>query len=317
MLFVNQVLLGVFAPIETFTIKRILLAVSKSYRGIPTGAAGYTPLMSGPAYFIVRSIAQGTHTMEGPSLYLAARQLRPFRGKTVLAVSGNTKIEKERLLQKKVKDIFSWGKHLVIQFDEFALRTHFLLFGAFEAEVDNSSLTGDYKRSYTPRLQLDFENGSIKLFNCSVKFLETRNAKTSYDFTIDIMSPRWSPEKAFASLSAKPEAEIADLLLDQELFAGVGNIIKNEVLWRARVHPQAKVKEIPPSELQQLIAETKKFSLLFYKWRKVFSLRKHLDIYQKSICPRCGIHVKRQKTGKRNRISHFCPVCQVRDEGVV
>src|SRR5512141_272958 len=123
--------------------------------------------------------------MEGPSLYLAANQLRPFKGKTVLSVSGNSKIEKERMLQKKVRNIFSWGKHLIIQFDEFALRTHFLLFGAFEATVDDSTLTGDYKRAYAPRLQLDFENGTIKLFSCSVRFLETRNAKADYDFSID------------------------------------------------------------------------------------------------------------------------------------
>src|SRR5215216_3531445 len=250
--------------------------------------------------------------MEGPSLYLAANQLKPFRGKTVLSVSGNTKIEKERILNKTVKNIFSWGKHLIIQFDEFALRTHFLLFGAFEAEVNNIPLTGDYKRSYTPRLQLDFENGSIKLFNCSVKFLESKNAKASYDFTIDIMSPKWDADKAFNSTSSKPGAEIADILLDQEIFAGVGNIMKNEVLWRVRIHPKTKVKKIPPTELKKLIAETRKFSLLFYKWRKVFLLRKHLDIYQKSICPRCGAKVKREKTGKRNRISHFCPVCQSR-----
>jgi endonuclease-8 len=249
--------------------------------------------------------------MEGPSLYLAARQLKPFKGKTVLSVSGNTKVEKERILHKEVKNIFSWGKHLIIQFDEFALRTHFLLFGTFEAEENQSSLTGDYKRSYMPRLQLDFENGTVKLFNCSVKFLETRNAKASYDFTIDIMSPKWDSAKAFNSVSAKPGAEIADLLLDQEIFAGVGNIIKNKVLWRVRIHPATKVKKIAPAELKGLIAETRKFSLLFYKWRKVFSLRKHLDIYQKSVCPRCGAKVKREKTGKRNRISHFCPVCQI------
>jgi endonuclease-8 len=254
--------------------------------------------------------------MEGPSLYLAARQLKPFRGKTVLSVSGNTKIEKERMLRKKVKNIFSWGKHLVIQFEDFALRTHFLLFGAFEAEVKGSALTGDYKRSYAPRLQLDFEHGTIRMFNCSVKFLETRNAKADYDFTVDIMSPKWDPDQAFDTISAKPEAEIADLLLDQNIFAGVGNIIKNEVLWRVRIHPAAKVREISPTDLEELIAETKKFSLLFYKWRKVFLLRKHLDIYQKSTCPRCGANVKREKTGKRNRISHICPVCQTRDECV-
>jgi endonuclease VIII len=254
--------------------------------------------------------------MEGPSLYLAARQLKPFRGKTVLSVSGNTKIEKDRLLGKTIKTIFAWGKHLVLQFDEFALRTHFLLFVAFEAEVNGSTLTGDYKRSYTPRLQLDFENGNIKMFNCSVLFLETRNAKASYDFTIDIMSPKWDSDKAFETISSKPGAEIADILLDQNIFAGVGNIIKNEVLWRVRIHPATKIKDIPASDVHQLIAETKKFSLLFYKWRKVFLLRKHLDIYQKSICPRCGAGVKREKTGKRNRISHFCPFCQVRDENV-
>ncbi len=216
------------------------------------------------------------------------------------------------MLQKKVKTIFSWGKHLVIQFDEFALRTHFLLFGTFEASVNESTLTGDYQRSYTPRLQLDFENGTIKLFNCSLKFLETKNAKATYDFTIDIMSPQWDADQAFASISSKPGAEIADVLLDQELFAGVGNIIKNEVLWRVCIHPKTKVKNIPAPELKNLIAETRKFSRLFYKWRKVFLLRKHLDIYQKSVCPRCGGKVKREKTGKRNRISHFCPVCQRR-----
>ena len=250
--------------------------------------------------------------MEGPSLYLAANQLKPFRGKTVWSVSGNTKIEKERILKKRVKNIFSWGKHLIIQFDEFALRTHFLLFGAFEAEINDATLTGDYKRSYTPRLQLDFENGNIKLFNCSIKFLETKNAKATYDFAVDIMSPKWDPDKAFDSISSKPGAEIADILLDQEIFAGVGNIIKNEVLWRVRIHPETQVKDMTSSELKQLIAETKSFSLLFYKWRKVFLLRKHLEIYQKSICPRCGAKVKREKTGKRNRISHFCPVCQIR-----
>lgn len=254
--------------------------------------------------------------MEGPSLYLAADQLKPFRGKTVLSVSGNTKIEKERIPEKKVRSIFAWGKHLVIQFDEFALRTHFLLFGAFEAYVNHASLTGDYQRAYTPRLQLDFENGSIKLFNCSVKFLETSHAKASYDFTIDIMSPKWNADQAFDSIVSTLEVEIADILLDQEIFAGVGNIIKNEVLWRVCIHPGTKVKHITSSELRKLITETRKFPLLFYKWRKVFSLRKHLDIYQKSVCPRCRTKLRREKTGKRKRMSHFCPVCQVEDENL-
>ena len=59
--------------------------------------------------------------MEGPSLYLAAEWLSPFVGKVILGVEGNTRIGKEKLKEKKIIDIFSWGKHLVFQFDNFAI----------------------------------------------------------------------------------------------------------------------------------------------------------------------------------------------------
>gem|GEM_PF-6892225 len=62
--------------------------------------------------------------MEGPSLHLAAAQLRPFIGKRVGRVSGNTTITKERLEGEIVRDVFAWGKHLVIQCGDFALRVH-------------------------------------------------------------------------------------------------------------------------------------------------------------------------------------------------
>src|SRR5256885_504703 len=126
--------------------------------------------------------------MEGPSLTLAAEQLQPFCGKVIKSVSGNTKIGKERLENREVKDIFSWGKHLVFQFDEFAMRVHFMLFGTFEADVEGKSVTGDYRRAKEPRLKLEFENGEICMYNCSIKFIESRKAKIEYDFSIDIMS---------------------------------------------------------------------------------------------------------------------------------
>jgi endonuclease-8 len=95
--------------------------------------------------------------MEGPSLALAAEQLRPFRKKTVLEASGNTKLDKAIFVGREVKDIFSWGKHLVLQFDSFALRIHFMLWGTFEAQVDGVWVTGDYRRARVPRLALSFE----------------------------------------------------------------------------------------------------------------------------------------------------------------
>jgi endonuclease-8 len=248
--------------------------------------------------------------MEGPSLRLAKEQLTPFKGQKVLTVSGNTKSGKERLHGAVVKDIFSWGKHLVFQFDAFAVRVHFMLFGTFEAVVQGKPVTGDYQRAFAPRLKMLFGNGDISMFNCSIKFLEDKNAKKSYDFTRDIMSKKWDGAQAYASIKKIKEEEIGDALLDQDIFAGVGNIIKNEVLSRARINPMAEIKDIPPKKLKEIIATAKTYSEQFYKWRKKFVLRKHYTIYQKSACPHCGGKVLRQKTGKKKRWSFYCPVCQ-------
>jgi endonuclease-8 len=248
--------------------------------------------------------------MEGPSLKIAEEQLKPFKKKAVLGITGNTKIDKERLVGEVVKDIFSWGKHLVFQFDTFAMRVHFMLFGTFEAVIEKKAVTGDYKRSFTPRLHLIFKNGTISLFNCSIKFIEEKNAKKSYDFSIDIMSKKWNGEQAYKNIRKYKETQIADALLDQTLFAGVGNIIKNEVLSITRVHPKRLIGDISPKKLKEIVATTFSYSQQFYAWRKKFVLRKHYTIYHKGMCPHCGGKVTKEKTGIRERWSYYCPVCQ-------
>jgi endonuclease VIII len=251
--------------------------------------------------------------MEGPSLYLAREQLKPFTGQRILAVSGNTTIDKERFHGQVVKEIFSWGKHLVFQFDAFALRVHFLLFGTFEASIDGASVTGDYRRARVPRLVFTFANGTVSMFNCSVKIIEEKNVKQTYDLTVDIMSRSWDPAQALKSVRKQREEEIADVLLDQEVFAGVGNIIKNEVLSLTRVPPIAKVKDLSPKKLKEIIAFARSFSQQFLKWRRQFVLRKNLKVHRRGACPYCGAKLVRAKTGKRQRWSYYCRHCQMLD----
>lgn len=249
--------------------------------------------------------------MEGPSIYLATEWLAPFIGKVILEVSGNTHIGKERLDGKIIVDIFSWGKHLVFQFDDFAMRVHFMLYGSFEATVKGKKVTGDYtKQNIAARLRLTFDIGEIIFYSCSLKYLETSNAQNLYDFSTDIMSSAWNPQKAYETLKNQPEDEIADLLLDQRIFSGVGNIIKNEVLFLVKKNPTTIVKDMTPSKLKQIVKKAEEFSFRFYKWRKRFVLKKHYRIYRKGVCPVCGEKVCRKKTGKRERISFFCPNCQ-------
>lgn len=248
--------------------------------------------------------------MEGPSLKLAEAQLKPFKKKRVIEASGNTKLGAEQFVGLEVKDIFSWGKHLVFQFPDRAVRIHFMLFGTYEAEVEGVSVTGDYKRARVPRLSFVFENGRVDMFNCSVKILDTKNAKKEYDFSIDILSPAWDAQKVQKLLAAQPDEEIADALLDQEIFAGVGNIIKNEMLSLVKQNPRTNVGSLTSQELQTLINETRAFSRQFLAWRRAFVLRKNLKVHGRGTCPYCGGKLTKQKTGRRERWAYWCPIDQ-------
>jgi endonuclease-8 len=249
--------------------------------------------------------------MEGPSLFLAVQQLKPFKKKVVLEATGNTRLDKTQFVGRDVKDIFAWGKHLVFQFDVFALRFHFLLWGNFEAEVDGKYVTGDYRRARVPRLAFRFDNGHFDSFSCSVRIVESKNAKRDYDFTTDIMSRKWDGAAALKTMKARPKEQIGDILLDQQVFTGVGNIIKNEVLSLTRIHPETRIGKLSDRKLKAVIAEARAFSKRFYQWRKVFMLKKNLTAYGKSACPHCAGKMRRKKTGKWERWSHICPACQV------
>jgi endonuclease-8 len=248
--------------------------------------------------------------MEGPSIHLAVEQLRPFVGRRILRVSGNSRIGIERLNHRVVRDIFAWGKQLVLQFDTYALRVHFLLWGTFAAIVRGASVTGDYRRTGAPRLVLEFTNGDITMWSASLRFLDTTRARDLYDFSADVLSETWNPRAALRKVRRHPDAEIADVLLDQNIFAGVGNIIKNEVLYRTRTSPFTRVGALSPRRLRAIVADARVFSFRFLELRRVFALKRNLEMYGRSVCARCGGKVNRQVHGTRERRSFFCRRCQ-------
>jgi len=196
---------------------------------------------------------------EGPSIVILKEQVRQFRGKKILHVSGNSKIDYHQLESKKVIDFKSWGKHFLVCCKGITLRVHFMLFGSYRIN----------ERKATPsRLSLQFENGELNLYACSVKIFN-EDPDELYDWSADVMNDAWDPSKAKRKLKQAPETIVADALLNQNIFAGVGNIIKNEVLFRIRVHPKTKVGDLPPKKLNELIKEARNYSFDFLKWKKV------------------------------------------------
>lgn len=238
---------------------------------------------------------------EGPSLIIAKEEMAPFIGKKIIAVSGNTKTDKEQILNKKLLDIKTWGKHLLFCFNGFSVRVHFLMFGKY---LVNANREGD------SRLSMRFKNGEINLYTCSVKFIE-EPLDEIYDWAAVVLSDVWDPKAAKKKLKAIPNTLVTDALLDQNIFAGVGNIIKNEVLYRIKVHPKSKVGDLPTKQLNDLIKEARNYSFDFLKWKKEYTLRKHWLAHTKKTCVRDGDKIVKEYLGKTQRRTFFCNTCQV------
>jgi endonuclease-8 len=124
------------------------------------------------------------------------------------------------------------------------------------------------------------------------------------------MSDAWDPKAAKIKLKKISETLICDALLEQDIFAGVGNIIKNEILYRVGVHPESKVGKIPKSKLKSLIDETRTYSFEFLEWKRNFVLKKHWLAHTKTLCLRCNLPIIKKYTGLKKRRSFFCNNCQ-------
>lgn len=241
---------------------------------------------------------------EGPYLVILkeAAEALHVKGHVIdFAESSDPNINAERLINQKVTDFRVWGKHFLICFEDFTLRIHFMLFGSY--------LINEQKKT-PPRLSLEINDNQLNFYSCSVKFLEG-SPDLFYDWEADIMSDAWNPEIAMEKLKAAPGMYVCDALLDQNIFSGSGNIVKNEVLFRTGIHPLSKLGEIPEDKLREIVEETRNYSFDFLRWKKEDTLKKHWLAHTKAICFHCSMPLVKEYLGKSKRRSYFCTSCQM------
>jgi endonuclease-8 len=241
---------------------------------------------------------------EGPSLYILKEQTARFVGKTIVRAEGNTwAIDTTRLVGQPILALRTWGKQFFIQMPTMVVRIHMLLFGTYRI---------DEERDKPPRLSLHFDDGSfLNFYACSVKEVDC-DIDTAIDWEADVMSEEWNPAKARKKLRAAPDMLACDALLDQTIFSGVGNIIKNEVLFRIRLHPLSTMGALPPAKLRALVEQARDYSFDFLAWKKAFTLKQHWLAHAQKTCPRCHIPFHKGKLGTSNRRSFWCERCQKR-----
>ena len=237
---------------------------------------------------------------EGPSIVLLREEAARFKGRTVRHVGGNSRVDLTPLLGRRIKAVRSWGKHFLLEFSHVTLRIHLMLFGSYRINE---------RKDAVPRVALQFDRDELNFYACSVKLIE-QPLDDVYDWRADVMSDAWDAHLARRKLKAMPDVLVCDALLDQAVFSGVGNIIKNEVLFRIAVHPGSRVGDLPPRVLTRLIHEACNYSFDFLRWKRGHELKKHWEVHARKTCPGCGGPISKLYMGTTRRRTFFCPCCQ-------
>ncbi len=236
---------------------------------------------------------------EGPVIVLMKDALDKFVGQKVISTTGTVQYDHSLIVHHKLKEIKLYGKQTFLIFDQAAIRIHLLMFGSYEMDEQT-------KPEKNLRIGLTFKNGKALFYTCSVKILPLEKLD-EIDWSADVMSEDWNSKNAKNKLKQNPEMLICDALMDQDIFAGVGNIIKNEALFLAGVQPESKVGKIPAKQMNAIIKEARDYSFDFLKWKMKDELSRHWRAYQQKTCPKCGEKLMKKSTGKTKRTSFYCP----------
>ena len=150
---------------------------------------------------------------------------------------------------------------------------------------------------------------------------------------IDALGGGFDPQLAMERLLKHADEAVADVLLRQDVLAGVGNVFKSEVCFVTGVHPYCKVTWLGEDEALALIAAARKLigsnvledsgdTIVTYGGRTRRTTHEShpgasLWVYGRAgePCRRCGERIRRRIQGPDARVTFWCPSCQRMPDG--
>ncbi|XP_017671984.1 PREDICTED: endonuclease 8-like 3 isoform X1 [Lepidothrix coronata] len=263
--------------------------------------------------------------VEGPCCALCGERLRARlrRGQAVRgARSAATAASEGRisghdfLVGHIYRGVETLGKELFMYFDQKALRIHFGMNGSMCINPDGSK----DRNGVLPVLEIQLTEDTVWFFDVTVEYRNAAESERKVRMmeSLDVCSPKFSFLRAESEIKQHKTRMLCDVLLDQAVLPGVGNIIKNEALFDSGLHPAVKVCQLTDEHIRHLVKMTRDFTLLFYKCRKTGSpLYKHYKVYKRPACGQCSGNITVCRLGENNRMTYFCSQCQKADPQLV
>lgn len=276
---------------------------------------------------------------EGDTINRAARALqKAIGGKMVTAFeTGLAKLARvdddTPLAGRVVEKVESRGKWCLIYFSgDLILVTHMLMNGSWHLYR-----TGERWQMPRTRMRVVIRTAEWEAVGFNVPVAEFHTARSLArsnqvpKLGPDILSESFSVENGLARLAAytrdNPDAEIAVVLLNQQVLAGLGNVYKSEVAFAAGVNPFRAMCTITPREMELMVDAAQRYmkanvvdgkgdGIVTYsgnrRTTRAMDREERLWVYRRQgqECRRCGAAVMMRKQGTQARSTYWCPDCQ-------
>jgi endonuclease-8 len=247
---------------------------------------------------------------EGDTIHRAARALQVLVGEPVEVETPHPRaraaIDATLLDGRVLESATAVGKNLVLRFSGgVVLRSHLRLTGRWQVRA-----VGAAPGKGQPWLLLRGRQAEGVLWNGPVLEL---HARALARVGPDILA---SPPDFDGMLARMAQADgsrwLGEVLLDQSVVAGIGNMWLAEALWESRLSPWRRLRAVPERE-RRLALET-----------GARLMRAALDgarpptrgAYRRTgrPCRRCRTPIRSRGQGDANRVAYWCPACQVGDD---
>jgi endonuclease-8 len=262
---------------------------------------------------------------EGDTVHRTARVLREeLPGRTIDRLELRQTGEVRELAGRTVESVEAIGKHVLIAIDGgWTLRVHLGMHGRWRAlHARQARPAGPTALIVAGESAFVCEGAyRAELIRTAAVRSHPKLARLGPDLLAD--PPRIDEAVRRARLPAHAGREIAEVLLDQRIAAGIGNVYKSEVLFELRIHPRTHVRDIDDQALHALYAEAARLMRLnlLTRRRESVPIRRRpqpssvrLWVYGRAgrPCLDCGTRIERFLQGDMARSTYFCPSCQIR-----
>jgi endonuclease-8 len=270
---------------------------------------------------------------EGDTIFRSARALhQALAGQTVtLFETGYAQLasvnDQAPVAGRIVEQVESRGKWLLIHFSgDLVLATHMLMSGSWHIYR-----VGERWKRARSHVRVVLGTADFVAVAFDVPIARFYTARTLERFAAvaglgpDVLGQSFAADEAAARLVEHGSEEVGDVLLNQRVLAGIGNVFKSEICFVCGVYPFRTVASLRAQELDCLLSTARRMlaanvaagdGIVTYTGARRTTGSSNpaarLWVYRRagSPCRRCGTSILTRKQGTGARSTYWCPECQ-------